>query len=197
MTGIKKRINQEAVLSFRLQEGSSYVETLNTFGLKPGMFYKIAKDGYIEGRIDDEELERCLIIERPTLDDFFDEVRKGERRRLPNGTHKSKQNNVSLVEIALESLDEYRSADREERIKIIRDKVLEYESKDGKNRGAQQFFHDNDLSGLMNNSPHLRKKDSPIALLELYDKERGIGLFDRTQKEYLVMIDYVTSKSQV
>jgi len=34
-------------------------------------------------------------------------------------------------------------------------------------------------------SQHLRKRGSPLAVLELYDKERKTGLFDKTNPEHI------------
>ncbi|MBI2136651.1 hypothetical protein HYU06_06285 [Candidatus Woesearchaeota archaeon] len=191
MTQTKKRnLRIDTVIDYRLSH--SYTETLQEFGLTPCKFFRVVKDAYAQGVVNQSRLEQCLIIERPTLDDYFNEVKSGERKRFPDGTHLSKANNVSLVEIVLEKLpvDEkypgYAAATREQKIELIRKHVINYKSQtpDADN-GARQFFYDNGLAGLMSASPHLRKINSPRVLMELYDKERKIGLFDRTQKEYL------------
>lgn len=186
----KARINLSDIVSYRLSH--SYAETLDAFRLTPGRFFNVVKDAYVQNVVDQSGLEQCLVIERPTLDHYFSEVRSGESVKLPRGIHLAKQNNINLVEIVLEKLPAeenqpgYAAATREEKIVLIREHVINYKSDtpDADN-GALQFFYDNGLRGLMKSSPHLRKIGSPIALMELYDQEKNVGLFDRTKPEYL------------
>jgi len=202
MTTTKRRtrIDPTDVIDYRLSH--SYAETLQEFGLTPGRFFTVVNEAYRNGDIGKDGREQCLVIERPTLNDYFSEVRDGERSKLPHGTHLAKENNANLVEIVLEPLvlktpetpvSEapktpiiYKDASREQKIQIIRNSVINHPAKDNDSyNGAQQFFYDHGLAGLITGSPHLRKNNSPIALLELYDKERKVGLFDRTQDTYL------------
>ena len=180
---MRRRIDLEALVRFRQRH--SYAETLDRFGLKPQRFLQLSKDALLEQLVDDAGFEALLTIEKPTLQDYYQEVRDGERKQLPPGTLQCRQNNATLVEIVLETIPAYKSADRHGKIHLIRAHVINYVSPTGPQNGAQQFFYDNGLEGMLTKSPHLRKTNSPIAAMELYDREREVGLFDRTQHDYL------------
>ena len=196
----KQKLRIDSVIDYRLSH--SYAETLQQFKLTPGKFFRVVNEAYRDGVVDKDGKEQCLVIERPTLDNYLGEVIAGDRGKSPDGTHLSKKNNVNLVEIVLEPLVlkipetpvseapktpvTYQDASREQKIQIIREGVINHPAKDDSSpNGAFQFFKDHDLAGLMQNSPHLRKKDSPQALMELYDRERKLDLFDRSQLHYL------------
>jgi len=177
------RINLRNLVRFR--QGSSYAQTLSWFDLRPQRFFKHAKDAHLEGLVNDDELESLLEIEKSTLQDYYKEVRGGERSILPRGTHLSRENNAVLVEILLETIEGYERASREERVQLLREHVINYESQTGPKNGALQFFIDNGLGGMLTTSPHLRKAGSPLATLELINTARSLGLFDRTEDIYL------------
>ena len=83
-------------------------------------------------------------------------------------------------------IPEYRKASREEKIRLIREKVIGYKNPNkGKKNGPKQFFNDSGLGGMLNCSPYLRKADCSLAVLELYDQVLGLKLFDRAEEVYL------------
>ena len=89
---------------------------------------------------------------------------------------------VEAVEDVLWSLPGYRYASRDEKVKIVRKKVLHYKSQKG--NGARRFFCYYGLSGMLDQSPHI-SKSSPEDALRLYDKNRGVGLFNSSYEDYI------------
>src|SRR3972149_1068302 len=87
---------------------------------------------------------------------------------------KGKELTVEAIEDTLWKIPGYRNASRKEQIKLIRKHVLNFTNEQG--NGALAYFHQHGLAGMFTKSPHLRKRSSPIAALELYDQERKLAL---------------------
>lgn len=174
-------INLEQLIEFRQKH--TYEQTLIKYHIKTGLFWNMANAAFNEeGIVDKEEFNELFTIERPSLD-----WRYRDGKNLPRGVFLSRHNNVALIELALERIDMYAIAPRAVKVQKIREKVLNYDPQDEeKKNGGLQYFMDNGLGGLLIMSPHLSKNNSTRAVLEYYDRARAVGLFDRSQDEYLM-----------
>ena len=117
-------------------------------------------------------------LEQDTCIRFW-EIRE---RGLWNGSN-GKENAYTALNYTLNQIEGFKEADRAGKIKLIRGHVVNY------NGGAQKYFKDNGLTGLLVEG-QFRKSNSPIAALEFWNEEYGrreeeVSLFDLEQKECL------------
>src|SRR3989338_6369122 len=184
---VETTVDNERVFLLKTTEGTSvsYASTLQKFQMEgqPDRYFFYARKAFEEGFVNEQGLELLVQMEKLTLKEYYDDVQSGEREQFPHGTHLNRANVAILTELALETIEGFETANREGKIKLIRDKIIGKNEETGKR--VLQFFLDCGLGGMLMHSRYLDKKNSPLAVLELYNRERKLNLFDRSQGEYL------------
>ncbi len=97
------------------------------------------------------------------------------------GGSDGEENAYAALNYTLEQIEGFKEADRDEKIALIDEHIIDY--------GAQDFFNDNGMNGLMG-SDLFERADSPVLVLEFWDKEYcerngGVSMFDSSQDVYL------------
>lgn len=165
-----------------------YTGTLDCYpDLTANQLFLRVNEGRIRGLITEETMQDLFLMERQTVEQYYQELRSGERSHLPWGIFLNRKNNGILVDICLAAnIEGYDDASREEKIKHIRREVIEYQHPEaaGKN-GSLQYLRDHGLGGMLQQSPHFKKKGSPKEAFVIYNDVCNLHLFDRDREIYL------------
>ena len=174
----------ERIIDFRFKH--TYAMTLDNFEFMPRSFMLKVYESLQKGIISEDNIEQLFTMEKDTLGDFYLDVHAGLSKRMPHGAFLSKINAAHIVEIMLETaIKGYEEANREGKIDLIRENVINYKIDDEGYNGPFRFFSDNCLRGFLQQCKFLRKKGSPLAAIELYDEVLKLGLFDKSEEKYL------------
>jgi hypothetical protein len=176
--------------------GMPYPEVLETFNLEPNQFgravlidlevYLNMAEGSIHDqvlRIKSDESRRIKMFDmgEEFIRDLYSRVKSGEVRRIYTGTLVHPRNREFLAYYALVASNPLiGSNDRAEVIKGIKELT----------RNLKAYLHKVGLKGLMISMEGPGEKDSPLAVLRLFDKvyqekTHDKSLFDLSQEEHL------------
>ncbi len=156
--------------------------------------YEHFRDGVEDSTPPSDDNLYCKLFEmQPETVEYYYDLKVKENKTLPLGFLISPKNCYNLIKNTLETnIKEFKEASRKEQIQLIYDKIIGYKSEKG--NGAQQWFHDAKLGGLLIKGP-FRKKSSPVSVLqwfdERYSKERGwSSWFDLEQEHHIHFWDF-------